>query len=788
SQKASIQVASVQSNGQSEARGVQVSNLSFNWQMNSTERNQYQSARQIVVAQSLSQLENGDYVWNSGKQEGRDNTRVSYGGPALQPAQKYVWKVKVWDKNGIPSEWSSPGTFYTALSDSGGWKDAAWIGYESLPDSMEIVPGVHGSGDDLGNRGKKQPVVPQFRKSFTIDKPVKEALLFISGLGHYEARLNGQKIGDRFLAPGWTDYKETVFYNTYDLTDQLNRGENVLGATVGNGFHNVNRERYRKLVINYGMPKMISRLKIVFEDSSVQNIVTDSSWKTSPSPITYSSIYGGENYDARLEQPGWDSPDFSPDSNWKEVLEVDEPGGQLKAQINYPVKVMDTLKVKRILEPKPGKYIYDFGQNASGIMQLKVEGQKGEAVMLRPAELLTEDGLPNQDATGDPHYYKYTLKGEGIETWQPKFTYYGFRYIQVEGAAPDSVHQENEPKVSDLKFLQTRSSAPRTGHFETSFDLFNSIYSLVNWAIKSNIQSVVTDCPHREKLGWMEQTHLMGGSIHYNYHLYHLYKKLVFDMMDAQTDTGLVPNIAPEYVEFNWGVGFRDSPEWGSASVILPWLIYKWYGDAQVMEQAWPMMTKYVDYLQSKADNHIVSHGLGDWYDLGPEPPGLAQLTPKALTATTIYYYDVKLLAKMAEILGKSDQAEHYSARAEDIKQAFNERFYDEKGGVYATGSQTSMAMPLVVGLADSLDQKQVFKNLTDSIRVNNKALTAGDVGFNYLVKALEEGGASQLLYEMNARDDVPGYGYQLKKGATALTESWAALERVSNNHLMLGH
>src|SRR5699024_7179710 len=198
SQKASIQVASVQSNGQSEARGVQVSNLSFNWQMNSTERNQYQSARQIVVAQSLSQLENGDYVWNSGKQEGRDNTRVSYGGPALQPAQKYVWKVKVWDKNGIPSEWSSPGTFYTALSDSGGWKDAAWIGYESLPDSMEIVPGVHGSGDDLGNRGKKQPVVPQFRKSFTIDKPVKEALLFISGLGHYEARLNGQKIGDRF--------------------------------------------------------------------------------------------------------------------------------------------------------------------------------------------------------------------------------------------------------------------------------------------------------------------------------------------------------------------------------------------------------------------------------------------------------------------------------------------------------------------------------------------------------------------------------------------------------------
>ncbi|MCW9705263.1 family 78 glycoside hydrolase catalytic domain [Fodinibius salsisoli] len=788
SQEASIQVVSVQSNGKTVSRGVLSETLSFSWEMSSAKRNQYQTARQIIVAASVEELESGDYVWDSAKQEDTNNTRIPYGGTSLQPAQKNVWKVRVWDENGAVSDWSSPGTFYTALPDSGGWKGAEWIGYERLPDSMQVVPGVHGSGDDLGEKGQKRPVIPQFRKFFSIDKPVKEALLFISGLGHYEARLNGQKIGDRFLAPGWTDYQETVFYNTYDLTDQLSQGENVLGATVGNGFHNVNRERYRKLVINYGMPRMISRLKIVFEDGSVRNIVTDSGWKTSPSPITYSSIYGGENYDARLEQPGWDSPDFNTDEDWKSALALDAPGGQLEAQINYPVKIMDTLEVKRILEPEPGKYIYDFGQNASGIMQLEVKGKKGEEVILRPAELLSDEGLANQDATGSPHYYKYTLKGEGTETWQPKFTYYGFRYIQVEGAAPDSVEQEIKPKVSDLKFLHTRSSAPRTGHFETSYELFNNIYSLINWAIKSNIQSVVTDCPHREKLGWMEQTHLMGGSIHYNYHLYHLYKKLVFDMMDAQTEEGLVPNIAPEYVEFNWGIGFRDSPEWGSASVILPWMIYKWYGDTQIMEEAWPMMTKYVDYLQSKVDNHIVSHGLGDWYDHGPEPPGLAQLTPKALTATAIYYYDVKLLGEMAETLRKADQAESYSARAEDIKQAFNKRFYNGESGVYATGSQTSMAMPLVVGLADSLDQKQVFKNLTDSIRANDKALTAGDVGFNYLVKALEQGGASQLLYEMNARDDVPGYGFQLKKGATALTESWAALKRVSNNHLMLGH
>ncbi|MDR8391957.1 glycoside hydrolase family 78 protein [Aliifodinibius sp. S!AR15-10] len=762
--------------------------LSFSWQLSSSLRNQYQSAWQIVLASSEEALENEEYIWNSGKQQGRQNTRISYNGPELDPATSYYWKVRVWDENGNSTDWSNPGRFVTALFEPADWQGAKWIGYEILPESLEVVPGVHGPGDELGEKGTRRPAVPRFRKEFNVDKPVKEAYLFITGLGHYEADLNGQKVGDRFLSPGWTDYQETVFYNTYDITDQLNEGANAIGVTVGNGFYNINRERYRKLVIAHGMPKMLSLLRVVYEDGTVQNVTSGPDWETTESPITYTSIYGGENYDARQEQPGWNSTNFTTGTDWKPALEVEAPAGELKAQINHPVKVMDTLEVKRILEPEPGTYVYDFGQNASGIMKLEVNGAKGQEVILRPAELLTEEGFANQDATGEPHYYRYTLNGDGTETWQPKFTYYGFRYVQVEGAAPGTADQGELPKITDLDFLHTRSSAPQTGHFETSFGLFNEINELIKWAIRSNIQSVMTDCPHREKLGWMEQTHLMGGSVHYNYHLYHLYKKLVHDMMDSQTESGLVPSIAPEYVVFNWGVGFRDSPEWGSASVILPWLIYKWYGDVQVMEEAWPMMTKYVDYLESTSENHIVSHGLGDWYDLGPEAPGLAQLTPKALTATAIYYYDITLLSKMAEILGKTEEAESYRTQAREIYEAFNDKFYNQETGIYATGSQTSMAMPLVVGLVDSLERQQVLSNLTDSIRANNKALTAGDVGFNYLVKALEQGGASQLLYEMNTRDDVPGYGYQLKKGATALTESWAALERVSNNHLMLGH
>jgi alpha-L-rhamnosidase len=334
--------------------------------------------------------------------------------------------------------------------------------------------------------------------------------------------------------------------------------------------------------------------------------------------------------------------------------------------------------------------------------------------------------------------------------------------------------------------LHTRNSAPSNGQFSCSSPLFNRIYQLIQWAIKSNFQSVLTDCPHREKLGWMEQTHLMGGGIHYNFSINHLYQQLVMDMMDSQEPNGLVPDIAPEYVEFDGG--FRDSPEWGSAAVILPWYIYKWYGNQGVIEDAWPMMKKYVDYLSSKADANILSHGLGDWYDLGPKFPGEAQLTPKALTATATYYYDAALLSKMACLLGKVDDSKKYFKLSEEIKQSFNQKFFDDNTKIYSTGSQTAMSMPLCVGLVENENIQKVFNNLVLSIENSGKALTAGDVGFHYLIKALEEGGAAQLIFEMNNRDDIPGYGYQLKKGATALTESWAALREVSNNHLMLGH
>jgi hypothetical protein len=649
-----------------------------------------------------------------------------------------------------------------------------------------VVPGVHGNGDNLGDKCVDRPVIPLFRKEFEVGKKIKEATLYITGLGQYEASINGQKVGNSFLTPGWTNYDKTILYNTYDVTSMLKQGKNAIGAIVGNGFYNINRERYRKLVIAWGNPKLIGQLRIRFTDGTEQILVTGSDWKTAPSPITYTSIFGGEDYDAQLEQNGWNKADFN-DSAWKNAILMTVPSGKLAEEKDFPLEIKETFSAKAIKKLNDGGYLYDFAQNASGIVELKVKGKKGQVVRLIPSELITKENQPNQTASGSVYSFSYTLKGDGEEIWRPRFTYYGFRYMKVEGAVPASENTNGETaQLLDLKLLHNRNSTPSSGTFSCSYDLFNRTFDLINWGIKSNLQSVLTDCPHREKLGWLEQTFLMGSSVHFNFDLYQLYSKQVDDMMEAQLEDGLVPDIAPEYVPF--GGGFRDSPEWGSASVILPWLIYKWYGDVSVMEKAWPMMIRYANYLKDKSDKHILSHGLGDWFDYGPNRPGEAQLTPKALTATSIYFYDVKLLSEMASILKKTDEQTKLAVWADEIKTAFNAKFFNPATGVISTGSQTAMAMPWCVGLVDEPYKTKVLQNLEDSIRAQGKPLTAGDVGFRYLVEALTFGGKSQLLYEMNARDDVPGYGFQLKKGATALTESWPALEIVSNNHLMLGH
>lgn len=765
--------------------GVEAAHPQFSWELACTQRNCRQTACQVqVAADSLFT----SLVWDSQRISNSEPGSLRYAGNALLSAHTYFWRAQVWDNHGNTTGWSKAAGFTTGLYNPASWQQARWIGYANLPDSMRVVPGVPGPAKSLGSKALQRTVVPLFRKEFTISKKLSRATVFICGLGQYEMHINGQKAGDAFLSPGWTHYDKRCLYNTYDITALLNSGSNAIGVIVGNGFYNINRERYFKLAVAYGLPKLLCRVQLNYADGTEQNIVSGTDWKTAASPITFTSMYSGEEYDARLEQAGWDAPQFN-DAAWRNAEEVAAPKGILEAEKDYPVRVNEVFEHATITHPAPGISVYDFGQNASGIVEVTLVGKKGQFVKLVPAELLTDNGLANQKATGKPYYFTYILKDGDTATWRPRFTYYGFRYVQVETGTADSLQSPGAPALLNVRMLHTGNAAPEVGSFECSSDLFNRINQLIRWAIKSNLQSVATDCPHREKLGWLEEDYLMGGSIHFNTEVQHLFKKIVYDMMDAQTPEGLVPDIAPEYVFFDdHGFGFRDSPEWGSNCILLPWLLYKWYGDTATMRAAYPMMNNYLHYLQQKSVNHMLAYGLGDWFDLGPQRPSVSQLTPPGVTATATWYHDLRIMGKMAALLNDAAMIQYTDTLSAAVKKAYNERFFNRQTNVYASGSQTAMAMSLSLGLVPEKSRHAVFRNLVDSIRLNGKQLTAGDIGFHFLIQALHEGGASQLIYEMNNRDDVPGYGYQLKKGATALTESWQALKEVSNNHLMLGH
>jgi hypothetical protein len=764
--------------------GVETSSPALSWHLQSGKRNTLQTACRILVADNPDTLANDrGNCWDSHKTASDNSLQTLYEGAALLPAATYYWKVKVWDNHGNESKWSKPAKWQMGLPKVADWNNARWIALQELPDSLRIVPGIKGKGEHYNYLGKMQDTLPCFRREFHISKKLKQATAFVSGLGHFEMSVNGNKVGDHFLDPGWTYYDQYALYLTFDLTSHLRRGANACGITLGNGFYHIPRERYWKSLISFGYPKTICRILLEYADGTQENIVTDDSWKVTASPVTFASIYSGEDYDARLEQKGWDKPGFD-DRNWRQPLTVQ--GHPLRSQTSTPLKVRETIVPKQIFLSKKGKWIYDLGQNSSGIIRLAVKAKNGQKVRIVPGELLDNDSTVTQRATGTC-WFEYTAAGTGIETWQPKFSYYGFRYLMLENAVPKGeANPDGLPEVTQLVGLHTCNSAPTAGSFTCSNELFNRIFHLIDWSIRSNMASVLTDCPHREKLGWLEESHLMSGSLFYNYNLYRLCLKIFDDMREAQLPNGLVPDIAPEYFIFR--KGFRDSPEWGSAYVILPWYVYQWYGDMRPLQRHYEGMKRYVDYLASTADGHIVTHGLGDWFDVGDKIPGESQLTSKGVTATAIYYYDVRIMQQIAALLKKPDDEAFFSERAKEIKEAFNLKYFNDSTGQYDRGSQAANSMALYMELAEPQHRAAVFENIIGDLKQRNYSQTPGDVGFRYFLRVLENEGASDVIFTINNRDDVPGYGYQLAKGATALTESWAAMPHASHNHFMLGH
>ena len=698
-----------------------------------------------------------------------------------------------------------------------------WIG--AITDEDAHIPSNRdyvGTGT-VNAKGKPdwKATAPLSRQSIWLKKEMKlpadvhKAMMKIVGLGFYELSINQQKVTDAVFAPLWSDYDKTIFYNTYDVTALLRKGKNQLTVLLGNGFYNEQGGRYAKMKVSYGPPTLYCSLEIELKNGRTVCIVSDGSWKYSPSSITFNSIYGGEDEDARIMP------------FWKPVVIQKKPRGILRQQMAQPVKMMEYFGVKSRHQLTPqqiakasnakhpipaGTFVLDMGQNLAGFPQIKVSGKVGQQVRLYPSETLTAQGTCNQKQSGSPYYLTYTLSGKGkrIETWHPHFTYYGYRYIQVEGAVmKGDENPDGKPVIEDIQSCFVYNSAAKIGNFECSNPMFNHAYQIIDRAIRSNWQAVWTDCPHREKLGWLEQDWLNGEGLVYNYDCRSMIEQTMQNIADAQHANGAVPTTAPEYIYFKgkWLDPFAESPEWGGALVALPFLYLQHYGDDRMVKKYAQQMFRYVDYLQSKDSCRILKQGLGDWYDYGKGRSGFSQNTPMPLVATAHYYLWVKLTQKAAAMSGKTAEANRYAILASEILQAFQKEFlHVEKAAssgksssdavvedavekvYYGSGSQASNAIPLALGMVPSQYRKQVLQHLVDDIHAHHDRLTTGDVGNRYLFQALLENGYADLWYKMLAHDDVPGYGFQIKKGMTTLTEQWNPEMGASMNHFMMAH
>ncbi len=745
-----------------EPMGVDTEHPRLSWQVASTARSQRQTAYQVLASSSMTLLEAGrGDLWDSGRAKSEETLSIPYAGKPLATAQRVFWKVRSWDREGRAFSWSTPSKWTMGVLKAGDW-NAHWIG-SPAPEQESVL----------------------LRREFAVRRGLKRAVAFVCGLGQYEMQLNGRKTGDDLLTPGWTNYRKTCLYDSYDVTSLLHAGKNAAGLLLGNGMYRVHGGRYTKFVGSFGPLKAIGLIRLEYADGTVETVGTDAQWQTRSGPITFSSIYGGEDYDFRLDPSGWDRIGFA-GTGWESARLVEGPGGRLRglSASAPPLRSIESLKPVSVRTIRPGVTVYDLGRNASVMPRLRAQGEAGAMVRITGAELLRADGSVDRGSSGGGEaYWQWTLSGRGDEACFPHFFTQGCRYLQVE--ALPAAKGGALPVVAALEGINVHSSSPSIGEFACSNDLFNRIHTLIRRAQENNMVSLLTDCPHRERLGWLEQDHLNGPSLRYEFDLAQLFTKIMNDMADAQLPNGLVPDIAPEYTVFSGG--FRDSPEWGSALPLCAWQQYEWTGDKEILRAYYPQMEAYAAYLASRAKDDIVDHGLGDWYDLGPGPPGYSQLTPIALTATAFYYADVVTLARSAVVLGRAEDARRFEAQASRIRDSFNRKLFHAQTAQVATGSQASNAIALVMGLVPDAQRGAVLENLVKDVRAHGNGLTAGDVGYRYLLRALADGNRSDVIFDANAQSDKPGYGYQLAHGATSLTEAWDAGRGSSQDHFMLG-
>jgi len=726
--------------------GLDITQPRFSWQLVSTKRNVMQTAYELKVGSNPAIK--GKDTWTTGKINSDQSLLVPYNGSPIQSGKRYYWQVRVWDNQGNASAWSTPAYWQTALLNPADWK-ASWI--------------TAGFDEDA------QRVSPLFRKEFTNGKKIRSATAYITAHGMYEAQINGKRVGDAYLTPGWTSYNKRLQYQVYDVTNLLQQGNNAIGVTLGNGWYrsylawSEGKDHYGKDI------GLLLQLDITYSDGTTQSVLSDESWKCSTGAIRYSEIYHGETIDAREEKKGWTTAGYD-DKTWTHVLKSNASKSVLIATYNEPVKKHETFKALRIFKTPKGEQVVDFGQNLVGWVVLKAQGKSGDKITLSHAEVLDKYGnfyIDNLRAAKAQN--NYILSGEGVETFEPHFTWQGFRYMKIEGY-PGELKPENVTAValySDMK---------PTGTFTSSNALLNQLQHNIEWGLKGNFLDVPTDCPQRdERLGWTGDAQAFSRTASFLQGVGNFFDKWMKDVAADQLPTGSIPHVIPNVLGNQGG-----SAGWADVSTIIPWNMYLAYGDKQILEQQFPSMKKWVDYMTSQSTNNLWNKGghFGDWlfYSINNDLDGRSAVTDKYLIAQCFYAHSTQLLIKAANVLGKTNEAATYTALLDKIKDAFLKEYTTPNGGT-TSNTQTSYALALQFDILPEAQRQQAADRLVKNIKQYGNHLSTGFLGTPYLCHVLSRFGHTDMAYTLLLQETYPSWLYPVKMGATTIWERWDGMK-----------
>jgi alpha-L-rhamnosidase len=742
--------------------GIDSPSPRFSWQLNDPRPGARQTAYRVWVGTDFLAVANGlGDTWDTGGQRS-DRMLIEYGGEELKPFTRYFWTVQVWDQNGKAAPPAPVVSFETGMMHRYHW-EGHWVA-----DTRDI---------DL------KPA-PYFRKTFTPSRPIRSARVYIAAAGLYELYLNGQRIGDHLLDPTYTRFDRRNLYVTHDVTQELQSGDNAIGVLLGNGWYN-----HQSTAVWYfheapwrARPKFCLDLRITYEDGSVETISSNTDWKTDLSPVIFNSIYTAEHYDARLEQPGWATPNFD-DSRWKNAQNTPAPSTQITAQALHPIRAVEEIPVKSLSRINDTTYLADFGRNISGITQLTISGEAGTTFRLKHAERLDDDGRADQSNI-DVHYRPtddsdpfqtdiFILGGRGAESFRPRFNYKGFQYVEVSANRPVSLQKQN------LTAYFLHSDVPPAGRIHSSNKTLNGIWSAANNSYLANLFGYPTDCPQREKNGWTGDAHIASETGLYNFDGITVYEKWLDDHRDEQQPNGVLPAIIPTD---GWGYHWANGPDWTSTIAIIPWNLYLFYGDTRPLEENYDNLKRYVDHITERSQDGLTDWGLGDWVPVKSK-------APKELTSSAYYYVDATILSKSARLLGKTADYEKYSALADQIKKAVNAKYLDESTGIYGDGLQTELSVPLQWGLVPEHLKTKVAENLAKRVTADDEHIDVGLLGAKAILNSLSENGHADLAYRVAAQETFPSWGWWIVNGATTLYENWPidAKSDISMNHIMFG-